>query len=95
MVRGFNEIHAIELNWVGGWSAGCSAWWCFLLPYGDTERESPRALVGWLMGWFDGAGLFFPGINRLNYNGTHWPESVITLCDRGDPDQVGQNDDID
>jgi hypothetical protein len=36
----------------------------------------------------DHCGLFFPGINKLCYNGKHWPTHRINLNDPSDPKQA-------
>ena len=48
----------------------------------DWEKRSYSA------GSQDHMGLFFPGINRLNYDGSHWPKEMIHLNDPDDPAQA-------
>jgi hypothetical protein len=36
----------------------------------------------------DHCGLFFPGINKLNFTGHHWPSTMINLNDPTDPAQA-------
>jgi hypothetical protein len=44
--------------------------------------------VSYSAGSQDHCGLLFPGVNKLNYTGQHFPSSVIQLNDPSDPLQA-------
>lgn len=80
--------HAIKL-WNGNFPSHLEAvdaaaylWGSENFDYFGNEAKSYRA------GSQDHCGLFFPGINKLCYDGRNWPTSVIQLNDPSDPAQA-------
>lgn len=62
--------------------------WGPRLPFDDREKlartifacENPPGTVN-VSGSQDAIGLVYPGINRLDYDGKHWPERIISTLD--------------
>lgn len=62
--------------------------WRTALPSGDPEKlakmlfafENPPGTKE-VAGSQDAVGIVFPGLNKLNYNGSYWPESIESVHD--------------
>jgi len=64
--------------------------WRNEIPHGDAEHlarmlfsfENPPG-TNEVSGSQDSLGIVLPGLNKLDYNGSYWPEKITSVCDEG------------